>query len=117
MMLTIVGLSQGMLRGVAGARQRGIGADIIVRPRGLERPELQLGAHARKESRLGGKGSAACDAWPRASMIQPLGGISTMTGIDLEAFLRLSGPFRFRAGRAFQGDRDSHRRPLLREAE
>ena len=40
------------------------------------------------------------------SMIQPLGGFDTLTGIDLAPFNKLSGGFRFIKGGPFQGDDD-----------
>jgi putative ABC transport system permease protein len=40
------------------------------------------------------------------TMIQPLGGFDTLTGIDLAQFDRLSGGFRFVKGGSFQSDDD-----------
>lgn len=101
MILTIVGLSRGTLA-ESQRRQRGIGADIIIRPRGSS--ALSFSAAPIPEAMSGWIENNVPHVTHAAGMIiQPLEGISTMAGVDLQNFEKLSGPFRFRAGRAFRG--------------
>ncbi len=102
MILTIVGLSRGTLA-ESQRRQRGIGADIIIRPRGSS--ALSFSAAPIPEGLAKWVEKEVPHVTEATGMIvQPLEGISTMAGVDLEDFMRLSGPFHFRAGRAFRGD-------------
>jgi putative ABC transport system permease protein len=102
MILTIVGLSRGTLA-ESQRRQRGIGADIIVRPRGSS--ALSFSAAPIPEAMADWVEKSVPHVTQATGMIvQPLEGVSTMAGVDLQDFVRLSGPFRFRAGRAYQSD-------------
>jgi putative ABC transport system permease protein len=100
--LTLVGLSHGFLEG-SQERARGIGADVVVRPK--------------NSSVLGSLSSAGLsDAYipvilQQPHVLQAMGVINQevknvtlgATGIDLDAFNRMSGGFHFIEGRAFRG--------------
>jgi putative ABC transport system permease protein len=101
MVLTLVGLSEGMLQDQKN-RARGVGADILIRPPG---------------SSVIGFSSASLNAkllpnfvlkQPHVKtatgvLIQGIGGLSFVTGIDLRGFTELSGGFRYLAGGPFNG--------------
>jgi putative ABC transport system permease protein len=95
MMLTIVGLSQGMIAD-SQQRARGVGADIYIRPLGSNIMSLST---ASINERL----VAWLEKQPHVtlavgSVVQPLQGISSVTGIDFDKFNRMSGGFRYREG-------------------
>jgi putative ABC transport system permease protein len=103
LMLTIVGLSRGMLA-EAEQRARGVGADIIIRPRGSS---LLTVSSATIDQRL----VEWLEKQPHVTMamgtiIQPLRGVDTITGIHLDRFNRMSGGFQFIRGGPFQGPDD-----------
>jgi putative ABC transport system permease protein len=95
MMLTIVGLSQGMLAD-SQERARGVGADIIVRPPGTSVLSLSSAPLPERMVRFIERKPHVTMAV--GSMNHPVGGITTVTGIDLDAFQLLSGGFRFLEG-------------------
>ncbi len=95
MMLTIVGLSRGTLAD-SQQRARGIGADIYIRPRGSSVLSLST---ASIDQRLAGW----MEKQPHVTLavgavVQPLQGLASVTGIDIERFNRLSGGFRYLSG-------------------
>jgi putative ABC transport system permease protein len=99
MMLTIVGLSQGMLADTK-QRARGVGADIWIRPKGSSVISL---SSAPMDQRL----VPWLEKQPHVAMgvggiVVPLSGVNTMTGIDLPSFNRMSGGFRFLSGGPFR---------------
>jgi putative ABC transport system permease protein len=103
MILTLVGISYGTLDESA-RRARGEGADIVVHPPGTSliaassSPMSEgLLPYFRKQSHI---------TFATGTMIQPLGGFDTLTGIDLVQFNNLSGGFRFVKGGPFQSDGD-----------
>lgn len=95
MMLTIVGLSYGMLEDSAN-RARGAGADIWVRPPGsaviglssAPMPEKILDFFRQQEHVDVATGMIA----------HPIGGVSSVSGLDIPEFDRMSGGFRFIEG-------------------
>ncbi|HVX66767.1 MAG TPA: FtsX-like permease family protein [Bryobacteraceae bacterium] len=95
MMLTIVGLSQGMLAD-SQERARGVGADIIVRPPGTS--VLSLSSAPLPEKMIPFLERKPHVTLAVGSMNHPVGGITTVTGINLDAFQLLSGGFRFLQG-------------------
>jgi putative ABC transport system permease protein len=95
MMLTIVGLSRGMLVD-SQQRARGIGADIFIRPRGSSIMSL---SSASIDERLVGWLEKQPHVTLALGMVsQPLQGVSSVTGIDLDRFNAMSGGFKFREG-------------------
>jgi putative ABC transport system permease protein len=103
MILTLVGVSYGTLDGTA-RRARGVGADIMIRPKGSAAiglstapiPDLLLGVVAQQPHVALATGTA----------IQPLSGFDSITGLDLDTFSRMSGGFHYLQGGPFQTDQD-----------
>lgn len=98
MMLTLVGLSRGMLEGAA-ERAGGVGADIVVRPPGTSLLSLS-------SAPLSDKMTALLESQPGVRLavgqvVFPIGGIDTITGIPLQEFSELSGGFTYRSGGPF----------------
>jgi putative ABC transport system permease protein len=95
MMLTIVGLGRGMLED-SRQRARGVGADIYIRPRGSN--ILSLSSASIDERLVGWLEKQPHVTLAVGSVVQPLRGIETVTGIDLDRFKRMSGGFRYIEG-------------------
>jgi putative ABC transport system permease protein len=99
LILTLVGLSRGMLEESA-RRTCGVGADIMVRPpgssiisfSGAPMPE-GLVRKLRQEPHV---------ALATGTIVQPIGGITSVTGVDLDAFNVMSGGFEYIQGGPFQ---------------
>ena len=103
MILTVVGISYGLLDDVA-RRTRGVGADILVRPPGSS--IIGLSSAPMSEKILD-----VVRGMPHVSMatgiaVHPIGGLDTVTGIDIEEFDKLSGGFRYLAGGPFKNPDD-----------
>ena len=96
MMLTIVGLSRGMLEDTK-QRARGVGADIFIRPRGSN--VLSLSSGSIDERLVGWLEKQPHVTMAVGSLVQPLEGIASVNGIDLDRFNRMSGGFRYVQGR------------------
>jgi putative ABC transport system permease protein len=100
LILTLVGLSEGMLSETE-RRLRGVGADILVKPPGAA---LLSFSGAPLPQKL----TNTIATYPHVTMatgtiIQALGGgISNVTGVDLDAFNRLNGGFKYLEGRPYQ---------------
>lgn len=100
MILAVVGLSRGMLQDSI-QRARGVNADIWVKPPGTSlisfssagMPEALLEKYFKVQPHV---------KLATGSMIHPIGGVSTMAGIDYEGFTQLSGGFRFMEGGPFR---------------
>ncbi len=103
MMLTLVGLSHGMLDESA-RRARGVGADIVVRPPGSSVISLSSAPMSDKFIQFFEKQPHVSLAV--GTMVHPIGGINTITGIDLDRFNRISGGFRYQSGGPFDGPDD-----------
>jgi len=99
MMLTLVGLSEGMLAESA-KRARGVGADIIVRAPGTSL--IQLSPASMPEKLLGFFARQPHVALVTGTVVYPIGGINTVTGIDLAQFDKMSGGFTYLAGGPFR---------------
>jgi putative ABC transport system permease protein len=95
LMLTIVGLSQGMLA-ESQERARGVGADIFVRPPGTS--VISLSSAPLPEKMVQFLERKPHVTMAVGAMNHPVGGINTVTGIDLEAFRRMNGGFRYLKG-------------------
>ena len=103
MILTLVGVSYGALDGTA-RRTRGVGADIIIRPPGSSVIGLSTAPMTQKLV-------TAIEQQPDVRMaigtvVQPLEGLDTVTGLDLDRFNQMSGGFRFIEGGPFEKDND-----------
>lgn len=100
MILTLVGISRGLLADSA-ERAKGTGADIWVRPPGAS--AISFSTAGMSEKMVGYFEKQPHVAMAVGMTIQPIGGVNTVTGIDLTAFNRISGGFRFLQGGPFQG--------------
>jgi len=103
MILTLVGVSYGTLHATA-RRAQGVGADILVRPVGTAILSL---SSAPISDRL----PAVLAAEPHVTvatgtMVQPLSGFDSITGLDLDAFNKMSGGFHFLQGGPLLHDND-----------
>jgi putative ABC transport system permease protein len=98
MILTLVGLSEGMLEDMA-RRARGVGADIWVRPGGSSIISFSTASIPEKmEAFLERQPQVAL---AMGNLIHPIGGVDSVTGIDLAKFTQMNGGFKFLAGRPF----------------
>src|ERR1700693_6489466 len=88
MILTLVGVSYGTLDGTA-QRTRGVGADICFRPPGSSAIGLSSAPMSDKIPALLMKEPHVTFAM--GTMVQPLSGFDTITGLDLEDFRKLNG--------------------------
>ncbi len=95
MMLTLVGLSRGMLE-AAAERQNSIGADIVVRPPGTSL--LGLSSAPLNQKLVSVLAEQPNIALAVGQIVFPIGGIDTITGIDLAEFRKLNGGFTYRSG-------------------
>ncbi|MDX2149132.1 MAG: FtsX-like permease family protein [Bryobacteraceae bacterium] len=100
MILTLVGISRGLLAD-SERRARGAGADIWVKPPGTSAIQFSAGGLSagmvpflRKQPHV---------AQATGMLIQPIGGVNTVTGVALDEFDRMSGGFRYLKGGPFQG--------------
>jgi putative ABC transport system permease protein len=103
MMLTLVGLSRGMVEDSA-RRARGIGADIFVRPPGTS--AFSLSTAPMSEGMVDLLARQPHVKLAVGTIIYPMGGISTATGIDLDKFNQMNGGFKYVAGGPIQGPND-----------
>jgi putative ABC transport system permease protein len=102
MILTLVGVSRGMLSEMA-ERSKGVGADILVRAPGsaiigfsTNFPEKVLEVVRRQPHVVAATGT----------LVQPIGMTDSVTGIQYEEFNRMSGGFRYLEGGPWQGPDD-----------
>lgn len=98
LILTLVGLSKGTLEDSA-RRQRGVGADIVIRPRGSSL--LSLSSAPMPEGMLRMLREMPHVTVATGTVIQPLSGFNSITGVDLDAFTKMSGGFRYLEGGPF----------------
>jgi putative ABC transport system permease protein len=103
MILTLVGVSYGTLDGTA-RRARGVGADIMIRPPGSS--VLSLSTAPMSDKLLDFLGRQSHVSMTTGTVVQPLSGFDSITGLDLDQFSRMSGGFHFVSGGPFQSDQD-----------
>lgn len=103
MMLTLVGLSRGMLEDSA-RRARGVGADILVRAPGTSL--IGLSSASMNQKLLPYFEQQPHVKYAAGTVIYPIGGVNTVTGINLEEFNKISGGFKYIAGGPFRGPDD-----------
>jgi putative ABC transport system permease protein len=103
MMLTLVGLSEGMLEDSV-RRANGVGADILVRAPGTSL--ISFSTAAMSQTFLSFFAEQPHVKLVAGTVVHATGGVSTVTGIDLKEFDAMSGGFRYRGGGPFEGQRD-----------
>lgn len=103
MILTIVGLSRGMLQDSAN-RARGVGADIFVKS--PDASMISLSSGTLLQATLDYYARQPHVAHVAGSLSALIGGVSTASGIDFDQFTALSGPFHFIEGGPFRGPND-----------
>ena len=103
MMLTLVGLSRGMLD-AAAERQRSIGADVVIRPPGTSM--MGLSSAPMSEKMVDFLASQPHVTAAAGQIVFPIGGIDTITGVDLDRFVALSGGFTYRSGESLRNPDD-----------
>ncbi len=102
MVLTLVGVSRGMLNDFAN-RSRGIGADILVRAPGSSLIGFSTNFQEKYLDFFRKQPHVVAVA---GALIQPIGGVDSITGINLKNFNQVSGGFRYLEGGPFQQPRD-----------
>jgi putative ABC transport system permease protein len=101
MILTLVGLSHGITDDMA-LRNRGTGADIVVRPPNSNL--FSLGGVGMSEKYVDLVRKQPHIAIATGTLVQSVGGVfNSIAGIHLDEFNALSGGFRYLAGGPFQG--------------
>jgi putative ABC transport system permease protein len=103
MILTLVGVSYGTLDQTA-QRARGVGADIVFRPPGSSAIGLSSAPMSAKIPAL--LMQEPHITFAMGTMVQPLSGFDSMTGLDLDDFRRLNGGFQFLQGGPLVNDDD-----------
>lgn len=99
LILTLVGLSRGMLDETA-QRSRGVGADIVVRPPGTSLLSLSSAPMSEKLVDVLRKEPHVTVA--TGTVIHPVSGVTTVTGVDLDTFNKMSGGFSYLEGGPFR---------------
>ena len=102
MVLTLVGVSEGMLR-EQGRQKRGTGADILVRPPGSSIIGFSMDMPAKWVDVVRGFPEVAMAT---GTLVQPTGNIDSVTGLELSEFGDMSGGFRFIEGGPFKNPDD-----------
>ena len=103
LMLTLVGLSHGMLDDLA-RRSRGVGADVIIRPPGTS--IIGLSSAPMNEKIVNFVAGLPGVQLATGTAAHPIGGVDTVNGIDLDSFSRMCGGFRYLEGGPFQSPED-----------
>jgi putative ABC transport system permease protein len=104
MMLTLVGMSHGMLNDFQ-KRSKGVGADIIVRPPNTS--VLSMSAPSMKEAMVGFFLEQPHVKEAMGVTVHNMEGfLNSVTGVDLAKFNRFSGGFRFLEGGPWTGPQD-----------
>jgi putative ABC transport system permease protein len=103
MILTLVGVSRGMLGDIA-ERSRGTGADIVVRP--PDSSIINMSGPTMPQKIVNIIRAQPHVTLATESLVQSVGPLDSVTGIKLDAFNRLSGGFRYLEGGPFKGPDD-----------
>src|SRR5260221_625263 len=103
MMLTLVGVSRGMLEDQK-KRAQAIGADIVILPPGSSAIGMRSAPFPEKILDVIGEMPHISQAM--GTTLMPIGGISTLTGIDPARFDKMSGGFKYLAGGPFKNSDD-----------
>ncbi len=100
MMLTVVGLSRGMLED-SQRRARGTGAEVWVRPPGSA--AIGLSGAPMPEKILDFLRKQDHVVLATGAVIHPIGGLNTVTGFNFKEFERMNGGFKFLEGGPITG--------------
>jgi putative ABC transport system permease protein len=103
MILTLVGVSYGTLDATA-RRARGAGADIMIRPPGSS--IIGLSSAPMTDLLVPMLVKQPHVLLATGTVVQPLAGLDTINGLDLDQFGKMSGGFHFLQGGPFQQDND-----------
>ncbi|MCC6364224.1 MAG: ABC transporter permease [Bryobacterales bacterium] len=103
MILTLVGLSFGTLEDMS-QRSKGAGADILIRPPGSS--IIGLSTAPIPEKVLSFIEKLPHVAVATGTVVHPIGGANSITGIDLDSFSRMSGGFKYIKGGPFRNPDD-----------
>ncbi len=103
MILTLVGVSRGMLGDIA-ERSRGTGADIVVRP--PDSSIISMSGPTMPQKIVNIIRAQPHVTLATESLVQSVGPLDSVTGIKLDDFNRLSGGFRYLEGGPFKGPDD-----------
>lgn len=103
LVLTIIGLSRGLVQASA-TRNRGVGADITIRPPGTS--VIGLSTAPMREALVQYVEKQPHVAVAQGVVVHGVGGLESIAGIDIDKFNRMSGGFDFHSGGPFQADDD-----------
>ena len=103
MILTLVGVSYGTLDATA-RRARGVGSDIMIRPPGSS--IIGLSSAPMTDLLVPMLMKQPHIVLATGTVVQPLAGLDTISGLDLDSFSNMSGGFHFLQGGSFQKDDD-----------
>jgi putative ABC transport system permease protein len=103
LILTLVGLSQGMLEESA-RRTRGVGADVWIKPPNTS--VMNFSAANIPQNLVKWAQQQPHVVVAVGTAVALVSGITTVNGVDLEAFSKLSGGFHFIEGGPFKGPED-----------
>ena len=104
LMLTLVGVSHGMLNDIA-ERSRGTGADVMVRPPGSSL--IGFSGSVMDERIIGAVAKEPHVALATGSLVQPVSAnFTSIAGINLDEFNAMSGGFKYLEGGPFAGPED-----------
>jgi putative ABC transport system permease protein len=99
LVLTIVGLSRGLIE-ASQTRTRGVGADILVRPPGAA--VMGMSGAPMPEKVVDVIEKQPNVALAQGIVLHPIGGLESITGIDIDRFDSMSGGLDYRKGGPFQ---------------
>ena len=102
MVLTLVGLSRGMVEDDQ-RRAQGVGADVLIRPPGSQLFSFNGNFPSSVLDKVRRQPGVALAT---GTLVASIGGVNSMTGIDLAEFNAMSGGFRYLEGGPFRGADD-----------
>jgi putative ABC transport system permease protein len=103
LILTLIGLSNGFIDD-SKKRSMGVGADIIVKAPGSSL--MSFSAASMPEALVGALAKEPHVVEATGTVVAPIGGFDSLTGIDPAAFDRMSGGFTFDEGNTFRNAND-----------
>src|SRR5687768_8913152 len=103
LVLTVIGLSRGLVEASA-TRNRGVGADITIRPPGTS--VIGLSTAPMQEALVRFVEKQPHVAIAQGVTMHGVGGLESIAGIDIDRFDRMSGGFDYYSGGPFQQQDD-----------